>query len=795
MSSYPDRLYDLLPVIYRQRDSDRGYPLRDLLRVIAEQVSVVEADIDQLNDNWFIETCQDWVVPYLGDLIGYRTVHEAGEPGDLNTLQGQQRNKILIPRREVANTIRYRRRKGTLALLEVLAQDVAGWSVRAVEFYKLLVWTQSLNHPRFTEGRTVDLRQKNQLDLVNTPFDNLAHTIDIRAIDASPNQGLYNIPSVGIFVWRLQSYSVTQTPAYCVEDVSPHCYTFSILGNDTPLYNNPQPESDPTHIADEINLPTAIRRQAFEMDKQKFLALYQQNPTTPYDSLYYGEQKSFQLWVGDTQRSPITLQPIPLERVIPADLSDWHYRTPTGKVAIDPVLGRIAFPPRQLPRGGVWVSYHYGFSANVGGGEYDRPISQPVRHTLYQVVKQVTKPREFSTIKAALTAWQTEQEQAAGELQQAETNQPLDTLRIEQLHLKLEQLRHAVIEITYSGVFTEQLDIRLEPNQALQIRAANHKRPIIRLLDYQAETADALRITVQSGNRVTLDGLLIMGRSVQIQGEIPDFLENEPEVSSTATEPARVTIRHSTLVPGWALHCDCESKRPAEPSLELFNINAQVNIEHSIVGTILVNQDTIQTDPLALQISDSIVDGADPGCEAIAAPDSPVAHTRLTILRSTVFGPVQVDSIDLAENCIFTNPLLIARRQHGCVRFCYVPPGSRTPRRYHCQPDLAEQAIAAESRQTALLTGTSPPTSEAIELAQQQERDRVLPQFNSTRYGKPAYCQLADTCAEEIKRGADDESEMGVFHDLYQPQRAANLRVRLNEYTPADMAVGIIYVS
>jgi hypothetical protein len=60
------------------------------------------------------------------------------------------------------------------------------------------------------------------------------------------------------------------------------------------------------------------------------------------------------------------------------------------------------------------------------------------------------------------------------------------------------------------------------------------------------------------------------------------------------------------------------------------------------------------------------------------------------------------------------------------------------------------------------------------------------------RYGTPAYCQLAATCAEEIKRGADDESEMGVFHDLFQPQREANLRTRLDEFTPAGTDAGII---
>ena len=70
----PDFLYELVPVVYRLRDADRGWPLRALLRVIGEQVHVVEKDITGLYDNWFIETCQDWVVPYIGALISYTPV-------------------------------------------------------------------------------------------------------------------------------------------------------------------------------------------------------------------------------------------------------------------------------------------------------------------------------------------------------------------------------------------------------------------------------------------------------------------------------------------------------------------------------------------------------------------------------------------------------------------------------------------------------------------------------------------------------------------------------------------------
>jgi hypothetical protein len=36
---------------------------------------------------------------------------------------------------------------------------------------------------------------------------------------------------------------------------------------------------------------------------------------------------------------------------------------------------------------------------------------------------------------------------------------------------------------------------------------------------------------------------------------------------------------------------------------------------------------------------------------------------------------------------------------------------------------------------------------------------------------------------------------MGTFHDLFQPQREANLRARLDEYTPAGMEAGILFAS
>ncbi len=709
-----DRLYDLLPAVYRQRDAEQGYPLRALLRVIAEQVDVVEADIAQLYEDWFIETADDWVVPYIGDLIGYRAAHAAGQPGDVATEQGQQLNRFLIPRREVANTIGHRRRKGTLALLELLARDTASWPyARAVEFYRLLGITQDINCLALQQGRTVDLRDLMKLALVNGPFDDVAHTVDVRRIGSRYKRGRYNIPNVGLFIWRLNPYPVTRTEAFRL-DHKPNCFTFSILANDMPLYTRPVPETGPEQIATLFNVPEPISRRA--LDKHR--------------DAYYGE--SFAIWTG----KPPNLEPVPPERIMAVDLADWFYEVPEDRVAVDPERGRIAFPEHegeQLER--VWVSYHYGFSADMGGGEYERTLSQPADHILYRIVEQPQIPdREFKTIQSALAQW------------------------------RRDRPCHAVIELTDSRVYTPNrpLHIELERNQTLQIRAANRTRPVIRLLNLGPSALDTLRVSGSPGSRFTLDGVMIMGRSVRIMGGIP-----------------AVDIRHCTLVPGWTLDQNCEPEFPNEPSLVLADTSAHVTIEQTITGSIFVTQSKPEMEPVRLAISDSILDATSPSENAlsVSAPAVDKANAVVIIKDSTVFGQVHTHAIELGENTIFNGLVTVARRQQGCLRFCYVTtPGSRTPRRYFCQPDRVEQAAADE-------------------MARRRERLRVRPRFNSVRYGTPAYCQLADDCADEILRGADDESEMGVFHDLFQPQRIANLRARLDEYVPAGYEAGIIFAS
>jgi hypothetical protein len=741
-----DRLYQLLPAIYRMVDAEQGQSLQALLQVIAEQVNVVEDDISRLYENWFIETCDDWIVPYIGELIGYQPVHEAGEPGDPRQAQSHALNKIMIPRREVANVISYRRRKGTLSLLELLANNVSGWPARAVEFYKLLGWTQHLNHPRVRRGQPANLGDGTRLDLLGSPFTKTTHTIDVRRINSHRSRGQFNIGSAGLFVWRLKTYSVTETPAYCIEEEGPECYTFNALGHDTPLYNLAQPESAPTHIAEVLNLPTPIRRRPFEDRTVK------QSHAKPRHASADYYHRSVSVCLPDRQGQ---LKEVAREFVIPANLSDWHrFRPARNFVAVDPVLGRIVFPSNQKPRHGVVVSYQYAFSADIGGGEYERPLSEPAEAHIFRVGRK----EQLKTIGAALVAWRDQKTKA----------------------------RAAVIEIQDSGVYTEQLNVDLEPGEYLQVRAAQRKRPVLRLLDYMASLPDALRIQGKKGSRFVLDGLTIGGRGLQINGQ-EDSTDDEMITPGTPAENdlCDVTIRHCTLVPGWSLECNCEPQRPNDPSLELEYSRANIRIEHSILGAITTEARERASEPQQILITDSILDATSEDRVALGSSRGAVAYAALTIARSTVIGRVLTHSIELAENTIFNGVVTVARRGRGCVRFCYVSEESRTPRRYECQPDLVKQAV---TENTEIAEGDKA-------VAMEQEADRVRPIFNSLRYGTPSYCQLADRCAEEITRGADDESEMGVFHDLFQPQRAANLRARLDEFTPAGMDAGIVYAN
>ncbi len=684
-------LYQLLPEVYRLRDQDQGGPLEALMGILGEQAALIQNELDRLYDNQFIETCEDWAVPYIGALVGYRVLHD---------LDG------ISQRAAVANQIRLVRRKGTALVLEQLATDSTGWPAGVVEFFQRLARPEHLAALRPESHHTLDFRNVRREEHLGTAFDTASYSVDTGRI--AVGEGLHNIRNIGIYLWRLTAYPQPRSPAF---RHAARRFFFNSLGFDTPLFNLPLSEETVTHLAEPANVPHPLERRLLDLDLAD----------------YYG--RAFVLFIDGIS--------VPVSDVHVCDLRDdgpgWAH-TPSDQISVDPVLGRIATPQGAPDPETVEVIYHYGFSADMGGGAYPRSAGFAT---------------ELEPVRSV----------GAGEAIQP-------TLDLSQ--------PGGVVEIASSDRYEETLSIQLDPDRGLELRAADGQRPSLVL-------AGDFEIAAGAEAEVTIDGLTIAGGRLVV----PDSGDNALR---------RLTLRHVTLVPGILLETDRTPLQPGTASLVIEAPNVTVEVERSIMGSIQAVAST------SLEITDSIVDATDRTLPAVSDLDGESHAGHLCLRESTVVGKVAARSFPLISNSIieaalaegdsWTAPLWAERRQTGCARFSYIPPGSRAPRRHRCQPDFAVQkAIEAAELANPLL---GEPARMRIARGVQA---RVVPGFTDRRYGKPGYLQLLTAAPVEIREGASTESEMGTFHHLFQPQRASNLRFRLEEFLGTGLEAGLIYVT
>ena len=642
MSSNGQSLFDLLPALYRLRDAQLAQsapgPLQSLLMLIEEQLAVVAEDLDQLYDNQFIETCAPWVVPYIGDLIGYQPVHGVA-------------SAVASPRAEVAHTISFRRRKGTVLVLEQLARDVTGWGAHAVELFKVLATTQYMNHIRPHNHYAPNLRRWQPRAYMNTGFDATAHTVDVRRI--AVERGRYNIPNIGIFLWSLNAYSLTASPA--VAAAGNTCFRFSSLGRDIQLFKHPVSQgSEITERARPVNVPDVLVRPVLCSDIRQTLAA---DPA----ALNYDPGNSLALYIDGSLVVPSKIQVCDLS----GDDGSWNNQPPAGSpftAAVDPELGRIAVPPPG-PAHSLTATFYYGFNADMGGGEY--PRADTFAASPEQAVVRV--PRDYPTIHEAL-----------GTL-------PGD----------------GVVEVTDSGRYNEPagLGVVVKANGHIELRAADGCRPTLVL-------GEAISVTGGAESLFDLNGLVVTYAPPSGGAPLPPALVHATDGGSNLL--SHLGLTHCTLVPGWALTPQ-GNPQPAyagQPALLVEPAGVQVVIRKSIVGGLWVGGQAIAS------LSDSILDAADPsGVAYVAGIDpatkQPQAGGALTLAGCTVVGKVYASLLTLVSDSLlwarlstadlaaspplWRAPLWAARKQQGCVRFSFLPAGSITPRRFEC----VEQAPGA----------------------------------------------------------------------------------------------------
>jgi hypothetical protein len=839
---YADRLWQLIPAVYRARDSDDAAvtgPLEELLTRIGAQVAVVRRSIDRLWADQSIETSDDWVIPYIGDLLDTNLV---------NGLDARGR------RRDVARTIHYRRRKGTVAVLERIARDITGWDAHVVEAFRRLSRTRHgldppvgagplaaalptpclrtpppadapkphdlLQHEGLVglltgtpAGGFADLRSLHGADCANTPFDEYFHTADMRIGRGA--LGWYGIPKLLVFVWRLESFAVEGgTPVQvtgCTNE-----YVFDPTGRFAPLFLRPlQPEPD-----DAVDTWTP----APEWDVPG-----------PYTS-------SLQFAIDDPGAADPRHARYPDAAHVPAFATASSGAPPEeATIQVWPERGQFKVDSTIEP--GLTVSYQYGFPAAIGAGPYDRTLlgDPPVAGGTERLVSG------GSGLDTALTA---------------STGTGTVTIRDSQTYVKV-----------------TDIGTTAAPIGSLLVRADADVRPVVRLPE---STGGAPTAWVFTGGgedaALTLDGLLVSGGDLVLRGAFKTV-----RITGCTTDPGTLDAQGDA----YAVSADKRALEPVRIWIEADpdapagapGAIARLVIDHSVLGPIRTRDGGAVE---RLSISDSVVQGVVPqtGTSALGrtdvydaellakalASDDPLSKAVLSALPAaartavTTFatggGEISASELDtivaglnsvvaggtsiysdeaflgialdpraralLAEGAaadtaalnralledafpVALSPAALAFSAGAVVLQRVTVIGRAFVHRLAASDSILDGFTVAEDSQdgcvrfSAVSTGSRVPRRYlSVTIAE----NAAL--FTSSAYGRPGYAQLLETADRTIVGGASDVtitagaqsgSEMGAYSSALAPIKERGLLAKYAEYMPLGLTPVVVHVT
>lgn len=783
-------LFARLPEVYRSYDAEQtpADQLRAYLAAVEAAFGAVHDSIGQLYEDLFIDTCDDWVIPYIADLLG--TSHLNGDPRTL--------------RADVADTIALRRRKGTRGAIERLAVNLSGWACRAVELRENLGWTQHLNHQRpdaggappyadpartrfhVAGGGTAPLRDPALLALRGTPFDPLMYTADVKpALDGSRH---VNLPNLAIFLWRLAAYRLLR--------VRPLVKGVSNLGAqpagmarfivridlhplDLPvrLFNTSRPgflQADSSGggispLTEPDAVPGPLLRARLDSDSPAG------NPSAYARVDYFdaGAAPPTGFDLGDVGLHLFLPQSLPPLLVPPAPLSEWRWRwrgdnlcawesglrraTASGEIVVDPQLGRLLIGLDTAAQAAeiavangsgfdarLFASFTYAAAGAVGAHPLSRRALPAAAGTDLRIVGDVAGG---STLQAALAGLASDGDAVVIEIR--------------------DSLVHRIDLGALPGTAVDG-GISLRLGRALTVRAASGHRPIVLLAQpLNLRVRDAALATPQQP-AVRLEGLYLAADPTA------PFPAGAALIGRAAV--ARLELIGCTLAPGGQRLRNGVDRAPLRPALFLadgygFSVASDIAafvptpdivLQHTVCGSIAIDR------RYRLELQNCIVDagrgfGAAPGLPlAIGAATAPGTNwaARLDFDGLTCFGGVRVAATG-GLGGIFTQRFAVLDNQHGCIKWsAFSGSQDRLPPNHFC--------VDARSA-------------------------RIV--FGSQCFNDPAYAQLAAGTDRRVLELGPDDDAMGAFGFQRDAHKWINLQVRLREFMPVGVRPLVVPVT
>ncbi len=734
----PADLFQRLPGHFRTRDAAEGRPLESLMGVLREELGILEQDIDQLYDNWFIETCEPWALPYIAALVGATPMRDIGA------------DQAGLLRAYIANVLQYRQAKGTAAVVEQVARDVSGWPVVAVEFFQRVTTSQNVNHIRPKAAAFADVRNAAAARISRSPFSTMAHS----AAAGTPDgwAGRYNIPHLGLFVWRQSAAPIwpveNEAPGYLggaqprADAPDPGLLTFDPLGRDMPLVNRPAADLSIAARMTERTVPASLLRD------QVFSALNAARATGTTPGRWFEDTAPFRVRLDGAE--------VPLAKLFCCNLekaTDGTWRRPAnvGEVLVDPELGRLSLHPTDESKT-IETGFAHATPFDIGGGAYDRRTS-------------LEKWLPDFVIEGEPPVWQIGVSKIDGTV----TDDPLQggpvvtTMReavrrwndFAQNNATPRGIITVLDNASYFETLTNNNRIRLPKGARLAIAAAawpltEHDGGVKRRIPGQLSpmhrrpglhgrlAIDADDAGEDTAGSLVIDGLFITDTiSAKPGGDLGTLRLYNCTTGATGPELKRGIVSTAG------------------------NTRMSLVLDRCIVGKIKLPHATGTVEITRSIIAEDL--SADTGGNGNNVMVLRAPQMDLTIAGSTLFGRTTCRTIH-AENSILTGTIAVEHHQNGCVRFCYVKQTSALPRRYRCVPRASDDP-------------------------------KPRPVFVSTRFQDSGFGQLNLCTPLTILEGAEDGMEIGVGYANRDPARRANIRDAVQEFSPFGQVPGLIYMT